>query len=73
MKELVSNLIKSFDNSGEGFGAKKLSAFALMVCIVVAHVKWIALADFSQLISVLTIDYGFIAILFGINSYDKKA
>lgn len=46
---------------------------SLVACVMAAHIKWIALGDFSQLVSVLTVDFGFIAVLFGINEYGKKA
>lgn len=72
MKEFISNLIASFNNKGDGFSSKKLTAFTLVSCVVAAHIKWIALADFSQLVPVLTCDFAFISVLFGINVYDKK-
>lgn len=73
MKRIIENLILSLDNRGGGFSGKKLTAFSLVLCVIVAHIKWIALGDFTQLISVLTVDFGFIAVLFGINEYGKKS
>jgi len=37
--EIFSNLIKSFTTEKGGFAARKLTAFALMVCIAYIHYK----------------------------------
>jgi len=72
MKEFIHNILASLNNKAEGYSGKKLTAFSLVVCVLVAHIKWITLGDFSQLIPVLTCDYAFISVLFGINEYGKK-
>ena len=69
MKEIFDKLINSFDNEPKGFSSKKLTAFILVFMTVIAHVKWFILGDFSQLEMVLTIDYAFIASLFGMTTY----
>ncbi len=72
MKEIIVSIGSSFNNNeGTGKSSKKLTAFVLVLCVFTAHIKWIATGDFSQLIPVLTVDYGFIAVLFGINEYGK--
>ena len=69
MKELINKLIASFDVSNKGYSARKLTAFVIISCVVAAHVKWIALGDFTQLGEVFIIDYTFIAALFGMTTY----
>lgn len=71
MKQFFIDLVASLNSKDEGFSGKKLSAFAVMICIVTAHVKWITLGDFSQLEMVLTIDFAFISTMFGIGAYSK--
>jgi hypothetical protein len=71
MKKFLTDLVASLNSKDEGFSGKKLSAFAVMICIVTAHVKWITLGDFSQLEMVLTIDFAFISTMFGIGAYNK--
>lgn len=71
MKELYDKFLGSFDNEPKGFSSKKLTAFALILVIIAIHVKWLALGDFSQLEMVLTIDYAFIASLFGMTTYQS--
>ena len=68
----IKNLLASFDNKEGGFSGKKLSALAVMICIITAHIKWITTGNFTQLEMVLTIDFTFICTMFGINVVDKK-
>ena len=72
MKKILEKLSQSFDNGDAGFSSKKLTAFSIVVCVLVAHCKWIAMGNFEQLEMVLTIDFSFISLLYGINVTDKK-
>ena len=38
---MIRNLIKSFSNIEGGFSARKLTAFALMVCVAYIHYKFV--------------------------------
>jgi hypothetical protein len=67
----MKDLIDSFKMGDAGFSSRKLTAFILVACIVAAHIKWIAMGDFSQLETVFLIDYGFIAGLFGMTTYSN--
>ena len=69
MKEIFDNIMKSFNGKEEGFSSRKLTAFAIVVMVIIAHIKWLSLGDLTQLEMVLTIDYGFIAALFGLTTY----
>ncbi len=71
MKKILDNILASFSNKHEGFSSRKLTAFAIIVCVIAAHIKWIMLGDFTQLELVLTIDYSFIATLFGMTTYSS--
>ena len=77
MKNFITDLSDSFNNiAGKGWSGKKLTAFAITLCVVVTHFAWIRYcvvnSNFTQLEMILTIDYAFIATLFGINEYGKK-
>ena len=41
MKKIVNSLLASFDNHSQGYSGRKLTAFALMVCIAWIHFKLI--------------------------------
>ena len=69
----MKDIIDSFKMGDNGFSSRKLTAFILVACIVAAHIKWIAMGDFSQLETVFLIDYGFIASLFGMTTYSSLA
>ena len=72
MKEFIKNIIDSLNNEPKGYSGKKLSALVVMACVILAHAKWAYMGNFDQLEMVLTIDYTFIATMFGINVADKK-
>lgn len=74
-------LISSLDNHSKGYSARKLSSLVIMMLITLAHISWLnnsfMKADFSLLSEILLIDYGFIAALLGMTTYqgikkDKK-
>jgi hypothetical protein len=64
MKRIIDNLIGSFDTVKEnGFSARKLSAFALMVCVAFVHFKWV---NHENVAEVLIIDLCGVLILLGL-------
>lgn len=76
MKQIISDLYNRFLGSLDtrketGFSGRKLTAFAIVLCCIAAHIKWITLGDFKQLEMVLTIDYAFVSALFGMTTYQN--
>ena len=63
--------MKSFNGDAEGYSSRKLTAFVIIICVVATHIKWLTLGNLSQMEMVLTIDYGFIAALFGMTTYSS--
>lgn len=66
MKKYIIDFIKSFYNGkkfDEGISARKLTAFALMICVAYCHWMFV---DASVVVSVIAIDLGFVALLLGI-------
>lgn len=75
MKEFIHKIISSLDTHSKSFSARKLSALAIMMCVVTAHVAWLKNAftkdDFSLLEGVLIIDYGAICTFLGMTTYES--
>jgi hypothetical protein len=69
MKEIMDNILKSFNTKREGYSSRKLTAFVVVIMVLITHIKWITLGNFAQLEMVLSIDYAFIAALFGMTTY----
>lgn len=69
MKQIYENILKSFNTKREGFSSRKLTAFVIILLVVIVHIKWITLGDLNDIGTVLTIDYGFVAALFGMTTY----
>jgi uncharacterized membrane protein len=71
MNKIISKILSGLDTHTQGFSARKMSAFVIIICCIAAHVKWIALGDFKELDIVLGIDYGFIALCLGMTTYES--
>jgi len=69
MKEIIKNILRSFETKEGGYSSRKLTAFVIIAMVVITHIKWLTLGNLTQLEMVLTIDYGFIAALFGMTTY----
>jgi hypothetical protein len=73
MKEIYKNLLASFNNQEGGFSGKKLTIFSIVICIMYGHYKFFNSDNWIQnFVAVLTIDFGTILTLFGINVADKS-
>lgn len=66
----------SFEETTTGASAKKMCVFAIMSCVVMAHVSFIKYCfiheNFTLLPEVLTIDFFFIAVCLGLAVYSQK-
>jgi hypothetical protein len=76
MKNFFRRIASSLDTvTKDGYSARKLSAFAIMICVIAAHVAWLKKAflesDFGLLAEVLMIDYGMISVLLGLTTYEN--
>ena len=65
---LINKLIASFDNSKDGFSARKLTAFSLMTCIGYIHYKFI---DKENAIEAIIIDLCGTFLLLGLITVDQ--
>lgn len=76
MKEkLITKILSSFDNHSMGFSGRKLSAFTIIGLVVLVHVAWlwhaISTGDFKYMTELLGIDFFFIAVMFGLTTYQS--
>lgn len=74
--KFIEKMLFSLDNTNKGLSGKKLTAMALTYCVIKLHEYYGHWAffkgDFSLLPVILGADFGFLALLFGINEYSKK-
>ena len=76
MKDILTNILNSFNNLSIGYSGKKLTAFLItIVCLCTPTITWCVWAynhnDWSMLIGILSIFSGLIGGLFAINVADK--
>ncbi len=69
MKDFINNIISALDTHSKGFSARKLSAFAIIIMVIVCHVKWFASDKWEYLGEVLALDFGFISVCLGMTTY----
>lgn len=69
MKKIFNDLYDSFKVSEIGLSSRKLTAFVIVILVIIVHVKWLMLGNLTQLEMVLTIDYAFISALFGMTTF----
>ncbi len=74
MKQIINSLLNSLDNKKDnGWSGKKLTIVSIMGCVVFGHYKFFNSENWIQnFVAVLTIDFGTILTLFGINVADKS-
>lgn len=76
MNKIFTDLKASFDTHSLGMSARKLTAWSIVVCVLVAHAAWLKYAfvheDFSLFDPTLLIDYAFIGALLGMTSYSAN-
>lgn len=74
MKGILYNIISSLDNKKDtGFSGKKLTIVSIMACVIYGHYMFFNSNSWEQnFVAVLTVDFGTILTLFGINVADKK-
>lgn len=71
MKEFFNKIVSAFDNHSRGFSARKLSAFVIILCVIVCHIKWFRSDRWEYLGEVLALDYGFVCVCLGLTTYEQ--
>lgn len=67
-KNILDNLVATFNTQPGGFSARKLTAFITMVSIIYLHISYV---DTINVVSVLAYDMLFVLLLFGIVTFDQ--
>lgn len=69
LSEIYYNLISSFKTGKEGFSARKVSAFVIIVMVVILHVKWFRSDRWEFIGEVLGFDFLFILCCLGLATW----
>lgn len=71
MKQIFNKIISALDtHTKDGFSARKLSAFVIIILVIVAHVKWFKSDHWEYLEGVLALDFGFISVCLGMTTIE---
>ena len=73
MAEIINAITQTFKaGEGKGVSARKLSAFVLMLLVIIGHVKfWQSNQFVIYFVEVLLADFAMIAALFGLTTFDS--
>ena len=69
MKEFIKKIVSSLDTHSKGLSARKLTAFAVMTCVIAAHAMWLYKGDLTNISEIFIVDYTFVAALLGLTTY----
>lgn len=74
MKELINKILSGLDTHTKGFSARKMSAFVVVIMVIITHAKWFKSDHWEYLGEVLMLDFSFIAVCLGLTTwqYIKK-
>lgn len=61
--KIIENILKSFSTEKGGYAARKLTAFALMICIAYIHFKFV---DITIAVEVLIVDLSGVLLCLGL-------
>lgn len=69
---IIDKLLAGLDVTTKGgFSARKMSAFVVILCVTIAHIKWFKSDRWEYLGEVLTLDFSFICVCLGLTTYEN--
>lgn len=71
MKKIFNDILLSFKTGKEGFSARKLSAFVILVMTVILHIKWFRSDRWEYIGEVLGFDFMFILCCLGLATWQS--
>ena len=69
IKEILENILGSFKTDKQGFSARKLAAFTVIVLVIATHVKWFNSDKWEYLGEVLAFDFTFVLACLGLTTW----
>lgn len=69
ISDIYDKILGSLDNKGEGFSARKLSAFVVIILVIITHAKWFKSDKWEYLAEVLALDFSFILVCLGLATW----
>lgn len=70
LKEILNNLLDSFKTNSNGFSARKISAFAIIVMVISLHIKWFNSDKWEYVGEILALDFAFVSVALGMTTYE---
>ena len=69
LKEIFNNCLGALDSTSGGYSARKLSAFIMIVMVIILHIKWFRSDRWEYIGEVLGFDLTFILVCLGLATW----
>lgn len=70
LREILNNLLDSFKTNSNGYSARKISAFAIIVMVISLHIKWFNSDKWEYVGEILALDFAFVSVALGMTTYE---
>lgn len=71
IKEILNNILHSLKTDKEGYSARKLSAFIIILMVVILHIKWFNSSRWEYVGEILAFDFTFILTCLGLTTLEN--
>lgn len=71
IKEIFENILNSFKTNSDGYSARKISAFVIIVMVICLHIKWFRSDRWEYIGEVLGFDFMFILCCLGLATWQS--
>ena len=71
MKDIIQKLVSSLDNKDSGFSARKLTAFVMVIMVIIIDIKWLKSEQWIYIVEILGLHFLFILTLLGLATWQK--
>ena len=71
MKDIIRKLVASLDNKDTGFSARKLTAFVMVILVIIIDIKWLNSQQWIYISEILGLHFMFILTLLGLATWQK--
>jgi len=69
--EILEGIKGSFDNTQNGYSARKISAFVVILLVVSLHIKWFKSEQWQYIAEILFLDYTFVLVCLGLATWQN--
>lgn len=70
LKEIFNNCLGALSTNKDGYSARKLSAFIMIIMVIILHIKWFRADKWEYVGEILAFDYTFVLSCLGLTTWE---